>query len=167
MNNLNTTYFSIGNLILKKVDLDDKGHLELLQKLLLENNEFSGFIRPLLTSNQLRQGEDIYSSHYIVSLEDINLGYVYISNIDSFQRVSLNYAIESSCRGNQYGKLLLTEISQFLFQRDNSINEIELYIENSNRHSKRVALDVGFQKQGLFHYRIDRSLVSHEEIKKI
>ena len=166
MNNLNTTYFSIGNLTLKKVDLDNKSHLEWLQKLLLENNEFSGFIKPILTSGHVRQGEGINSFHYVVSLEDINVGYVYISSLDSFQRVSLNYVIESSFRGNQYGKLLLTEISEFLFQRDNRINEIELYIENSNRHSKRVALDVGFKKQGLFHYRIDRSLFFHDEIKK-
>lgn len=167
MNNLNTTCFNIGSLTLEKVDLDDKNHLELLQSLLLENNEFSGFIRPLFSENFSGNGASIYSSHYIVSLKGIGIGYVYISNLDSFQRVSLNYVIESSFRGKHYGKLLLTEISEFLFQKDIHIKEIELYIENSNCYSKKVALDVGFQKQGLFHYRIDRSFCPHKGIKKI
>lgn len=165
MDNLDTT-FNIGSLNLEKVDLDNKRHLGLLHRLLLEDNEFSGFIKPVLANHKLEYGDDIYSSHYIVSFDGIDVGYVYISSLDSFQRVSLNYVIESSFRGNQYGKLLLTEISQFLFQKSELIEEIELYIENSNRHSKRVALDVGFEKQGLFHYRIDRSRFSYGGMKK-
>lgn len=154
---------NLETLQLKKADLSEEEHLVLFQKLLLEDNEFAGFIKPLFLKGVIQQESDIYSSYYIV-YDDLNaIGYIYLSNIDLMNRVSLLYVIESSFRGKKYGKRLLREVSQFLFNNDNNIHEIELYIEGNNRYSKKAAVDAGFQKEGLFHYRINREILFNSQ----
>lgn len=60
--------------------------------------------------------------------------------------LKLWYTIEKSLRGNGYGEKILAEITPYLIEHVDDLNDIQLEINKRNEASKKVALENGYVK---------------------
>lgn len=135
------------DLLLENVKLcfyDDKiiGHKELLLE--FEGDSKSKYIHDIrlrLINNQKKK--DIpFDVGYVVCLNDKFIGYVFISKRVN-DEIFLEYSIVNEFRGKGYGKLVLSEVSEYLFSNYN-IKSISLDIDPSNIASVMTAVSAHY-----------------------
>lgn len=114
--------------ILNKLNEDDKNHYvkQIDERLILGNHE----------------DEFKLESGYLVELNGKIIGYIYFSSISNY-RIYLEYSILKSERRKGYGKLLLSEATDYIFNNYN-IRNINLNIDKSNLASMELALSCGY-----------------------
>lgn len=117
-------------------------HKELLLE--FEGNSKSEYIHDI--KERLIDGKnkkDIpFDVGYVVCLNDKFIGYAFISKRIK-DEIFLEYSIVNEFRGKGYGKLVLGEVSEYLFSNYN-IKNISLDIEPSNVASVMTAVGVGY-----------------------
>ena len=86
--------------------------------------------------------KSIYQSAFVVEDLGIPIGYLYISRM-IHDEVFLEYAVLKKYRGNGYGKTILREASDYLFEKHN-IKSIRLDIDPSNKNSISAAEACGY-----------------------
>lgn len=96
---------------------------------------------------------------YLAKYNDDFIGYLYISDDYDGERI-LAYIIEEKVRGKGLGKIMLTGISDYLF--NNSLTStLKLYINKDNQPGINLALGCGFYKTNVS----DGTLVGYNKNK--
>lgn len=82
---------------------------------------------------------------FLASLNDELFGYIHIGEFNPLEKsVYLKAAIHKDKRGNGYGKLLLEEISNYIFLNFQEVECIKLKIANDNKASIYTANSCGY-----------------------
>lgn len=117
-------------------------HNELLME--LEGDSKSSYIHDIRSRlMSWKNKKDIpFDVGYVVQLGDQFIGYFFISKRIK-DEVFLEYSLINKFKGKGYGKLMLSEVSEYLFNNYN-IKSITLDIEPSNLPSVMTAVSVGY-----------------------
>ena len=132
----------LNNIVLNCYDEKDDNHNRLLLEFL--GNSSSNYIHDIdrrLKNNKIKN-DCIFDRGYIVSFNDILIGYVFISKLIK-DDLYLEYSILKDYRGKGFGKLLLNEVSIYLIDNYN-IKSIVLDIDPSNTPSIMTAVSCGY-----------------------
>jgi len=134
------------NIKLETLDLvryDEQKH-SFMKEELTTGSSFSEFIHQ--TSGRLEFSKNnkktIYQSAFVVEDRGTPIGYLYISSM-VHDEVFLEYAILKNFRRMGYGSSLVTEITDYLFEKYN-IRSVRLDIDPSNKKSILLADSCGF-----------------------
>lgn len=135
------------DLVLENIKLcfyDDNNleHKKVLME--LEGNSKSNYIHDIGSRlvNSKNKKDIPFDVGYVVSLGESFIGYVFISKRIR-DEIFLEYSLINEFRGKGYGKLVLSEVSNYLFSNYN-IKSITLDIDPSNMASIMTAVSVGF-----------------------
>ena len=112
----------------------------------LENGESaSRFIHQIAQrlENSIYAGENIFQSAFVVLDREMPIGYVYISS-NKNDEVFLECSLLKNCRGMGYGKRLLNEVSNYLFENYN-IRCIKGDVDPSNKNSQMMLESCGYE----------------------
>ena len=102
---------------------------------------------------------------FLTSLNGELFGYIHIGDFNEEEKaVYLKAAIHSSKRGKGYGKLLLSEITDYIFLNYGEIEVIKLKIASENKASINTANACGYLCFGSDYY-IKYNPYLNEEIK--
>ena len=132
---------NIKNINLESFDSSDIRHF--LAKKELTTDSSSEFVHQIDERLILNKDNKFgFEKGYLVSLNKEIVGYLYISSFFN-QKVYLEYSIIKEYRKKGLGKLLLSEITDYLCDNYN-IKEIILNIDISNLASMNLASSVGY-----------------------
>ncbi len=92
--------------------------------------------------NSKNNNQNIYQSAFVVEVEDIPIGYLFISSRVR-DEVFLEYAVLKEYRGLGYGSTMIRETTDYLFENHN-IRSIRLDIDPSNKNSINTAEACGY-----------------------
>ena len=143
MNNIKLDSF-----LLEKINLKNKEHLLLIKKFEFDNDvrkynyPHHGSFYNLVTSNGYT--DDIFNTFFVIKYEDRIIGYL---EIEKSKDVYLNYAILKEERGKGLGPKVLKELSDYLLNeyRD-SIDKIDILVDNKNKPSLKATIKSGFEE---------------------
>lgn len=131
------------SLKIESIDYENTNHLNFLKKLMQSKD--MNFLWDL-TDKNLANNQNHYK-YIIINENDEYIGYLNISDPTTAyygNTVSLYYAIEESYRGNNYGKKIITEISDWLFQ-ENNIDCIVAQVDIANNKSINTLTKAGMK----------------------
>lgn len=132
-------------LSLNTFDKDNKIYLDFLKKLLCDKTikqRFQGFLPNLLRENT----NSIIGRGFFVSCDNELIGYIDIGNYNINEKsVYLRCAIEKSKRKKAYGRRILSEISDYIFNTHPEVETIKLKIDKDNVPSLKVADACGYK----------------------
>lgn len=136
----------MNRICMESIDLvtyDDELYKSFKDKLVLENTNLK-FISQVgeRLENSKFQNDGLFQTAYVVLMGEEAVGYVYFSAVRN-DEVFLELEVDSEHRGKGYGKLILNEVSDYLFNNCN-IKSIMLDIDPSNEKSIRTAESCGF-----------------------
>lgn len=96
-----------------------------------------------------RHNRDHSGNQFLVQDRELEeyIGYLYISDRHAGGERVLSYIVNKKLRNRGYGKVMLTSVSDFLFE-EGLAQEVQLYIKDNNVASKRLALSCGFDLTG-------------------
>ena len=130
--------------VLEQVDLSNVQHELFIKRLMsdrsiqkelfIDKEQFDSVSRTDLLSN----------NSFIVKVEDIPIGYIETSPISN-GNISLSIGIEKTFRGNGYGTLILSGLTDNLLYRDD-IDRVSAIISNKNEASIRLFEKCGFER---------------------
>ena len=123
---------------------DDKKH-KFLKEELEKGGSASRFIHQIAQrlDNSSYAGVDIFQSAFVVLDVDMPIGYVYISSKKN-DEVFLECSLLKEFRGKGYGKKLLNEVSNYLFEQHN-IRCIKGDVDPSNKNSQKMFESCGYE----------------------
>jgi len=107
-------------------------------------SSFSEYVHKVFERLELSKNNDktIYQSAFVVEEKQIPIGYLYISNMSN-DEVFLEYSVLKEYRRQGYGKRIVDEVTNYLFENYN-IKSVKLDIDPSNKNSIFVANSCGF-----------------------
>ncbi len=120
-------------------------HITFLKQLVSDESIktwFGGISASLLHSKD----NQFLNRGFFVSLETRLIGYVQIGAFYPEEgSVYLRYAISANERKKGLGKLLLSEVTDYIFARMPAVKNVKLKIDNKNTASLNTALSCGFK----------------------
>ncbi len=138
-------YAKLGSLSLNTFDKNNKEMLEFLKKLIKDETITSRFQG--LTDGLLRNPNNEFFRHSFLVTHDNNLiGYVGVGGFNETERcVYLRYAVDKDKRGKSYGKMLLNEVSEYIFRKYPQVESVRLKIADDNKASLNASSYCGFK----------------------
>ena len=133
----------LDNIILYTYDDNNLIHKKVLLNFMNESK--SNYIHDIdrrLKNNFNKKENNIFDRGYLVSLNNNIVGYIFISKIIK-DEIFLEYSIIKGYRGKKIGKLLLSDVSNYIMENYN-IKSILLDIEPSNIPSLITAVNCGY-----------------------
>jgi len=138
-------YVKVGTLTLNTFDKQNRNDLEFIKKLCKDETiqkRFQGITVGLLNNNK----NDFFNHGFLVTHNNEYIGYVHIGNYDEINHcIYLRAAIDSEKRGHAYGKTLLAEITEYVFENYHQIESIRLKIAHDNKPSLNTANSCGYK----------------------
>ena len=138
-------YDDMESLSLYKFSKDDKDALFFIEKLAKDESIkkwFSGIFVGLLNN----PNNEFFDHSFLVKSNDIYVGYIKIGKYNEEEKcVYLTAAIDKDLRGHSYGKTLLTETTEYIFQNHPQVESIRLKIDNNNKASLMTANSCGYR----------------------
>lgn len=122
-------------------DLNNPKHIKMKEELI--GNSKSKFVHQVEERIDASEDNTIFGNAFLVSCGDLPIGYLYISSMPR-DYIFLEYLLISEVRGKGYGKNMLQEIEDYLFENYSRLKEIHLDIDNSNIASQTIAEYVGY-----------------------
>lgn len=138
---------------LKLVNFDKKNssHISFFKKLNGDSSikkRFQGLLSPLVSKEK-------FGKAFLVGDNNDLVGYIEIGEVDpDDDSVYLRAAVDEDKRGHGYGKRILSETSEYLFD-NTDIRSIKLKIADDNIPSMKVAFSGGYEKMGNEIYKLD------------
>lgn len=138
---------TLENLDLVAFDKDNENHISFLKSLIKDKTllaRFQGITGNLLHSHS----NEFFNRSFFVSLKDSLklIGFISIGNYDIHEKcVYLKAAIDINERGKGYGKELLSEVTNFIFNNYNQVETIRVKIANDNKASLGIASACGYK----------------------
>ena len=134
----------LGDIKLERLDICNKNHIKATRGL----RDLKARVMCYDVKGFLRKGKhnlDINGNPFLVKDNNSScyVGYMYISNGYPGNVRVLSYIVNKKLRNRGYGKMMLTSVSDFLFECGLA-DKVELYIRKGNPASKRVALNCKF-----------------------
>ena len=157
-------YTTIGTLTLNNF-IYDKNNLENLHFLRKLTNDEDVKKRIQGLSNILSNKDNsFFGQGFIVKDNNIYVGYVHIGNFNKNEKcVYLIAAIDKDLRGKSYGKILLNEITEYIFKNYPEITNIRLKIDKDNIPSLKVADACGYKWLENEFYKKDNPYILEEQ----
>ena len=138
-------YAKIGTLTLHTFDKDNNEEKDFLKKICFDETikkRFQGITIGLLNNPR----KEFFNHGFLVTHNDTFIGYIGIGAYDDINHsVYLRAAIDKDKRGHSYGKTLLSEITEYIFQMYPQVENICLKIANDNKASLMTANACGYQ----------------------
>ena len=138
-------YAKIGVLTLNTFDKDNMEARNFIKKLCGDESvksRFQGITTGLLNNPK----KEFFNHGFLVTHDNIFIGYIGIGAYNEIEKnVYLRAAIDKEKRGNSYGKILLSEITEYIFQNYPQVENICLKIANDNKASLMTASTCGYQ----------------------
>ena len=138
-------YTKIGVLTLNTFDKNNIEAREFIKKLCGDNSiksRFQGITTGLLNNPK----NEFFNHGFLVTHNNNFIGYVGIGAYNERENnVYLRAAIDKEQRGHSYGKILLSEITEYIFQNYPQVLNICLKIANDNKASLMTANACGYQ----------------------
>lgn len=138
-------YDKIGILTINTFDKENIEAREFVKKLCQDETikaRFQGITVGLLNNPR----KEFFDHGFLVSHNNIFIGYIGIGAYDDIKHsVYLRAAIDKDRRGHSYGKILLEEITEYIFQKYPNVEIICLKIAPDNKASLMTANACGYQ----------------------
>ena len=132
------------NLVLEKVDYNNKHHLLFLKELMKSSNMH--YLWDISDENLMINNND--DRFIVLNSEKEEIGYINISDAtDAYygKTVSVYYAITESKRGNHYGTMVMNQVSNYLFYK-RDIDCIIAQVDVKNVASQKVLVNSKYDK---------------------
>lgn len=122
---------------------DEAKHKELFESF-KNGDSFSKFIHEVCKRLEASKNNfnNIFQSSFVVECNNIPIGYLYVSSNEK-DEVFLEYSILKQYRNQGFGKMLLNQASDFLFQNYN-IRCIRADVDPSNKNSMLLLESCGY-----------------------
>lgn len=132
-------YAKLNTLTLHTFDKEDREALAFLKKLISDNSikeRFQGMTAGLLSNPK----NNFFGCGFLVKSNNEFVGYIGIGNYNNDEKSTyLRAAIDKDKRGLEYGKTLLAEITEYIFQNYPQVENIRLKIARDNKPSLMTA----------------------------
>lgn len=130
-------------LTIHNFDKNNKTELEFIKKLCNDEtikSRFQGLLRGLIDD------KGFFDHGFLVSHNNNLVGYVYIGSFNDEEKcVYLRAAIDKDKRGMNYGKTILSEITEYIFKNYSQVESIRLKIASDNKASLMTSNACGYQ----------------------
>lgn len=83
-------------------------------------------------------------NNFLVKKDEQYIGYMHISNNYNGKRV-LSYIVQKNMRGQGYGKIMLSNVSDYLLDNDLA-SSVSLFVKHKNLSGNMLAKSCGFKK---------------------
>lgn len=137
-------YAKIGILSLYTFNKENKDDLNFIKNLCHDKtitSRFNGITVGLLSN----KGDIFFDRGYLVKHNNSYIGYINIGGFNEEEKsVYLRAAIDKTQRGNSYGKTLLSEITEYIFNNYPQVENIRLKIARDNKASLMTANSCGY-----------------------
>ncbi len=133
----------LNTLTLVNFDKENKAHLEFLKKLVHDESIkkwFTGISSGLINN----PNNEFFGHSFFVEDNNELIGYINIGNINNENSVYLRAAVDKDKRGNNYGKTILSETTDYIFDNFNEVENIMLKIDKENKASLMTADSCGY-----------------------
>jgi len=138
-------YAKIGELTLNIFDKTSKQELEFIRKL-CKDETISKWFQGIMVGLTNNSKKEFFNHSFLVTHNKDLIGYINIGSYNEEEAcVYLRAAIDKEKRGFSYGKMLLTEITNYIFKNYNNIESIRLKIEKENKVSLNTAISCGYE----------------------
>lgn len=133
------------NLELISFDKCNIDHINFL-KSLLKDADINKWAQGVTSRLTIINNDSIFNQAFFVSHNSNLVGCIKIEQYNHYENcVYLKGAINKAYRGQNYGALMLKEVSDYLFNNYLEIENIKLKISNENYASLKTAEKVGFK----------------------
>lgn len=116
-------------------------HQNIIMELI--GNSKSSYVKQVEERINNSQEGKIFDNAFLVSCGEITIGYLFISSKPK-NYIFLEYLLIKDARNKKYGRNMLQEIEDYLFQNYTDLQEIRLDIDNSNIASQTIAENIGY-----------------------
>ena len=149
----------LGPIKLERLNVCDEKHIKAVCKLRDFQARTMCYDLKGLVDDMKRSG-DSSGNPFLVkdNALDAFIGYMYISNRHIGGERVLSYIVNKRLRNKGYGKIMLTSVTDFLFDEELA-SGVELYIRDANVASKHVAVSCGFESVGESSSGIEKFLI--------
>lgn len=132
--------------VLEQVDLNVIEHEVFISKLIKDKDIQREFFlsKEQFIDNDIERDELLSNNCFVVMIENIPVGYIETSSISNGS-ISLSIGIEKTFRGNGYGTLILSSLTDNLLCRDD-IDRVSAIISPKNNLSIRLFEKCGFER---------------------
>lgn len=162
---LNMDNINIGKLSLCFFDKDNKEHMLFLKKILKDESvikRFQGFLPHLLKS-----ANDIFGKGFFLSLNNELIGYVDFGNFNEKEEaVYVRQLVDKDKRSKGYGRLILSEVCDYVFKTYPFIHKIKARIAPDNINSIMMVYNAGFINDRDDYYSLSNPYIKNSNIKK-
>lgn len=150
--------YNLKTLTLVGFNKDNKEHLDFLQKSIddaIIKKRLQGFFCDLLH----KKDDHFFYRGFLVYDQVKIIGYMNIGRFNKCEKaVYLKAFIDSDERGKKYGKTLLSETANYIFDNYEFVEVIKLVILPDNTSSIKTALSCGFKHVEFNNYNKKRTL---------
>lgn len=149
----------LGPIKLERLDVWNEKHIKTVRKLRDFEARIMCYDLKGLVDDEKHNREESGNPFLVKDSElDKYIGYMYISNRHVNGERVLSYIVNKKLRNKGYGKVMLTNVTRFLFD-ENLADRVELYIRDANVVSKHVAVSCGFESLGQSSSDIEKFLI--------
>lgn len=136
-------YAKIGELSLNIFDKTNKEELEFIRKLCKDETIGKWFQGIMVGLNNPKK--EFFKHSFLVTHNKDLVGYINIGSYNEEEScVYLRAAIDKDKRGSSYGKMLLSEVTDYIFTNYNTIESVRLKIDFNNKPSLNTAIACGY-----------------------
>lgn len=158
-------YAKIGMLTLNTFDKNNNKAVRFVWSLCEDNSiqsRFQGILSGLTNPKN-----EFFNHGFLVTLNNNFIGYINISDYNNVDRcIYLKAAIAKEQRGKSYGKILLSEITEYIFEKYPEVEIIYLKIDKDNKPSLMTANACGYKWLTADFYTKDNPYLDKEPNKK-
>lgn len=133
----------IGTLTIHNFDKNNKTELEFIKNLCNDDTiktRFQGIFTGLLNDT------DFFNRGFLVSHNNNLVGYLHIGALNPEENcVYLRAAVDKNSRGMNYGKTILSEITEYIFKNFEQVESIRLKIASDNKASLMTSNACGYK----------------------
>lgn len=148
MSDLEFFELPLGNIKLERLDVWNKRHIKAVRGLRdINAKKFCYDLKGTVEDEKSGRGHCGNSFLVKDKESDEYVGYIYISNEHPGNERVLSYIIQKKMRGMGYGKIILTMVSDFLFEYGLA-DKLTLYINKDNIPGIKLATGSGFKRMG-------------------
>lgn len=145
-----------------KVDMEQLKFYKKLRDQESISKRFQGILPSLLSDSDSELGKG-----YLVSFNNKYIGYLLIGSISLDERsIYLRSAVDCDERGKSYGKIILKEVTDYIFNNYHEVQFIKLYIADDNIPSINTAKSCGYHKSNNGIYYLENPYYYKENLLK-
>ena len=137
-------YIKLTNLTLHTFNNESRNDLEFVKKL-CKDEAIKKWVHGVTGGLLKNPNNEFFGYTFIVKDNEEYVGFIKIGNFNNNENcVYLRAGISADKRKMNYGKMLLSEITEYIFSNYDNVHSIKLKIANDNRASLKTAEACGY-----------------------